>query len=149
MYEKSDTNCCLTNQIRQFEGGAFPNSSIRIESFQSSYFCFLVFNLIHILCIFVTNALLFLLAAFLTSPLKWERRTPREQSDKPSMCGRPSLRSPSRSEMITCYIRLSFTLSGQHITITFIINLPIIVAFTISKSPQCCLQLFYLTNSQI
>lgn len=42
---------------------------------------------------------LFLLpAAFPTSPLKWERRTPRERSDRPSTCGRPSRRSPSRSD---------------------------------------------------
>ena len=53
MYEKSDTNCCLTNQIR------FQHQKVS-ESFQSSYFCFLVFSLVHILCIFVTNALLFL-----------------------------------------------------------------------------------------
>lgn len=46
--------------------------------------------------VYLNCGVFFFLAAYPTSPPKLERRTPRERFDKPSMCGRPSRRSPSR-----------------------------------------------------
>lgn len=46
--------------------------------------------------VYLNCSVFFFLAAYPTSPPKLERRTPSERFDKPSMCGRPSPRSPSR-----------------------------------------------------
>lgn len=53
----------------------------------------------------------FFSAAYPTSLLKWERKTPRERSGRPSTCGRPSRRSPSRSVLVSHVSSLTFYFS--------------------------------------